>query len=59
MTIGFELDMYEIEHGESDVLLTIRVILVGQLRRDVTVRFYTEQDTAVGQFTIAHLHLVQ
>ncbi len=59
MTIGFELDMYEIEHGESDVLLTIRVVLVGQLRRDVTVRFYTEQDTAVGQFTIAHLHLIQ
>ncbi len=59
MTIGFELDMYEIEHGESDVFLIIRVVLVGQLRRNVTVRFYNEQDTAVGKFTIAHLHLIQ
>ncbi len=54
--IGFEQDMHQIEHGESDVFLIIRVIKFGQLRRNITVRFYTEQDTAVGQFTIAHLH---
>ncbi len=53
--IGFEQDMYQIEHGESDVFLIIRVIKVGQLRRNITVRFYTEQDTAVGQFTNVHL----
>ncbi len=54
IVIGFEQSQYQVEVGESDVTLTIGVIVIyGQLRRDIQVRVYTESDTALGQFSIA------
>ncbi len=50
VVVGFDQPSYQIEHGVGPVTLTIRINIIGQLRRDIQVRFFTQEDTAIGQF---------
>lgn len=48
VVIGFEQTSYTVEVNESDVTRTIGLVVQGQLRRDVSVRVYTEPGSATG-----------
>ncbi len=50
IVVGFDQSLYQIEQGVVPVTLTIRINLIGQLRRDIQVRFLTRQHSAIGQY---------
>lgn len=50
--------MYEVIQRVYDTILRIQVNLVGKLRRNVQIHFYTQQDTATGQLTEADMLVI-